>query len=271
MLGENGSGKSTLIKIIMGEVSQDEGEVKKANSLNTVYFEQSKASLNLEETIFQFLAEGSEQVMFKGAPMHVASYAAKFLFTKDHFYLKIAQLSGGEKARLQLAKILLKPCDILILDEPTNDLDIDSIEVLEDLLSELQTALVLISHDQSFITNVCNQYLALEGNGEWNTYADLNQWLSAKFKKSEGKSIKNNAPEKQNKKKKMSYKDKQEFESIESDILSKEADLEKLNLEITQEKNLDKLTELAKKLASLELVIQGKYKRWEELEVISKS
>lgn len=265
LLGENGSGKTTLIKILLGEVSQDSGEVKQAQNLQVVYFDQSKSTLNLEETIFEFLAEGSEQVLFQGSPMHVASYASKFLFTKDHFYLKISQLSGGERARLQLAKILLRPCDVLILDEPTNDLDIDSIEVLEDLLAELKTALILISHDQSFIENVCNQYLALEGAGVWNTYADINQWLKVKGKvsnkKNESKKI-DNKP----KKKKMSYKDKQELETIESDIQKKEAELDKLNLQITQEKDPEALRTLAESLANLGNLIQKKYKRWEELE-----
>ncbi len=265
LLGENGSGKTTLIKILMGEVNQDSGEVKQADGLSTVYFDQSKATLNLEDSIFEFLAEGSEQVLFKGSPMHVASYASKFLFTKDHFYLKISQLSGGERARLQLAKILLKPCDILILDEPTNDLDIDSIEVLEDLLAELKTALVLISHDQSFISNVCSQYLALEGSGLWNTYADLNQWLNSKNKISNIK-----VDEKKNvkkiKKKAMSYKDKKELETIESDIQVKEAELEEINDKITQEQDPEALRSLAESLASLETLIQQKYKRWQDLE-----
>ncbi len=276
LLGDNGSGKTTLIKMLMGDVKQDSGTLKVLDDLKIVYFDQAKADLDETISIFDFLGEGSKQVMLAGRPMHVASYATKFLFSQDHFFLKISQLSGGEKARLQLAKILLKPADILILDEPTNDLDIDSLVLLEETLSELSTCLILISHDRSFIQNICNKYLALEGEGDWNFYGDLDQWLSVKNKpkkKIQAAPVKSSLDEQiaqsdKKPKKKLSYKDKKEYESIEKEIQKKEAELEKLNEKISSPLNPQELIEVSKEISSLQDLLAGRYQRWEELEAL---
>ncbi len=269
ILGNNGSGKTSLIKIIMQELQPDSGDVFLADSLQVVYFDQNVSLLDNESNIFSYLGEGSDYVVFKDKSMHVASYASKFLFDKDHFNLKISQLSGGERARLQLAKILLKPCDLFILDEPTNDLDIESIESLENLLSELGSALILISHDRDFITNICNSYLALNGDGTWGNFASLDQWLNKK-ENTQTETVTKSKPKKP-KKKSMSYKDKKLLETIEGDIQKAEGQLEEVNLQITTETDHNKITELTKKLTEYEQQVSELYTKWQELEDLKNS
>ena len=271
LLGDNGSGKTTLVKIIQGTVEPTSGEVNLAEKLKVVYFDQNKAQLDPESSLFQFLGEGGDYVLFNESSMHVASYASKFLFSSDHFHLKISQLSGGEKARLQLAKLLLQPCDVLILDEPTNDLDIDSLVTLEENLKDLKIGLILISHDRSFIQEVCTDYLALEGNGAWNFYADLSQWLkNRKAPKNEPKkeASKSSAPPK-DKKKKLSYKEIKELESIEKLIQENEKKLMEYTATLEQpevQTSGTELLRLTQTMAELEKTIQKQYARWQQLE-----
>jgi len=137
----------------------------------------------MEQNLVDYLGEGSDYVVFQDQSVHVASYASKFLFPSERLRLKISRLSGGEQARLLIAKILLQPADVLIMDEPTNDLDIDTIDVLEDLLLSFHGLSILVSHDRFFLKSLCDRYLAFEGGKTHNFYADLDQWLKHTFNK----------------------------------------------------------------------------------------
>lgn len=270
ILGDNGSGKTTLVNILLKKMPPDSGNVFHADGLQHLYFDQHKQKLDLEKTIFEYLGEGSDHVIFKEEFVHVASYANKFLFFTDHFHLKIEQLSGGEKARLQIAKLLLNKCDVLVLDEPTNDLDIDTLDILEDTLSQLNIGIILISHDRSFIQGVCTHFLALEGNGRCHFYADLNQWLKARNKKDTPVKTKK-ISEKRIKPRKLSYNEKRELDAMESIILEKEGLVEELNsvlLDSKNQSNANLLHDTSIQISQLQTEIQNLYDRWQELEQI---
>ena len=230
LVGENGSGKSSLLKVIVDQSKSFTGEVFKANDLKTVYFDQKRDDLPQEIDLIEFLGDGSDHVLFKGQSVHVAAYAARFLFTSDKMKLKIQHLSGGEQARLLIAKLLLQPADVLILDEPTNDLDIDSIEILEEALLGFQGLVILVSHDRYFLSELCDRFLALNNDGknigDWFIYPDLNQWLNkAKEEPIEVKKTVVKPTQEKNKKQKLSYKEKRQWETFENDLETAESEL----------------------------------------------
>lgn len=230
LLGDNGTGKTSLLKVIQGTATNFTGEVKRAEDLKIVYFDQKREELPLNESLIQFLGDGSDYVVFKDASVHVNSYASRFLFSAEKMQLKISQLSGGEQARLLIAKLLLQPADILILDEPTNDLDIDTIEILESTLSGYVGLILLVSHDRYFLGQLCDQYLALNGAGSWATYAEIGQWLRERASKDSNSKKSNDtvsASSASKNKVRLSYKEKMALETIETDIASAEQDVEK--------------------------------------------
>lgn len=278
IIGQNGSGKTTFLKTLQNPDRALSGIIKSAENLKIVYFDQKRESLPQDINLMQFLGEGTEQVIFKEQSMHVAAYASRFLFSSDKMNMKIAHLSGGEQARLLIAKLLLNPADILILDEPTNDLDIDTIEVIENTLNDFDGLVILVSHDRKFMDNVCNNYLVLEGEGDWATYADIEQWLKRKFsssaqsyetqndssKKSGGSDLSGN-----DSKKKLSYNDKKQLETIEADIAKAEASLEKANANLESFTDFDNKDELNKRIAVVtkaQAEIDRLYAVWEDLE-----
>lgn len=178
LLGGNGSGKSTLLKVLAGTLAPDGGTIKRADGLQVVTFDQHRESLDQTIPLRRALAESGDQVIFRGRPIHVTSWAERFLFDKRQLDLPVSRLSGGEQARVLIARLMLRPADLLLLDEPTNDLDIHSLEVLEQSLMDFPGALVLVTHDRYLLDRVSRQILALDGKGNANVYADLGQWES---------------------------------------------------------------------------------------------
>ena len=166
IVGPNGAGKTTLVKLLLGQIEPDSGEVKLGTQLDVAYLDQSRASLGGSETLWEALApDGGDQIVVRGFPKHVAAYAKDFLFRDSQLRQPVSTLSGGERNRLMLARALAKPANLLVLDEPTNDLDMETLELLEDLLADYDGTLILVSHDRDFIDRLATSTIALDGRG----------------------------------------------------------------------------------------------------------
>lgn len=176
VLGPNGSGKTTLLRTIVGEIAPAAGTIKRAEALRVVYFAQNREALDPGLTLKRALAPEADSVIYRDRALHVASWAKRFLFHPAQLETPVSRLSGGERARIVLARMMLQPADVLVLDEPTNDLDIPALEVLEEALLEFPGALVLVSHDRHLLDRVSTQVLALDGRGGAQHYADYDQW-----------------------------------------------------------------------------------------------
>jgi ATP-binding cassette subfamily F protein uup len=166
VVGPNGAGKTTLVKVLLGEIPADAGEVKLGTNLEISYIDQSRGALAPEMTLREvLLPKGGDQIMVRGEPRHIASYAKDFLFTDAQLRQPVRTLSGGERNRLLLAKALANPANVLVLDEPTNDLDMDTLDLLEDLLADYEGTLILVSHDRDFIDRLATSTIGLDGKG----------------------------------------------------------------------------------------------------------
>ncbi|MBV9070328.1 MAG: ABC-F family ATP-binding cassette domain-containing protein [Acidobacteria bacterium] len=215
ILGPNGSGKTTLLRLITGELQPDAGTIEKADWLRIVYFEQNRESLDPTLTLKRALAPEGDQVIYRDRPLHVASWAKRFLFRPEQLETSVSKLSGGEKARIVLARLMLQPADLLVLDEPTNDLDISTLEVLEDSLLDFPGALVLVTHDRYLIDRVSTSILALDGKGSAEYFADYTQWESNRPRASARDSA---SPPPKPRTKRLSYKDQREYDGIEAAV-----------------------------------------------------
>ncbi len=176
LLGSNGSGKTTLLRLLTGGIEPDAGTIRRADDLRVVYFDQNRDQLDKSISLRTALCPNGDTVRFQGGSMHVAAWARRFLFSTERLEMSVGSLSGGEQARILIANLMLQPADILILDEPTNDLDIPTMTVLEDSLNEFPGALVLVTHDRYLLDAVSDELLALDGNGHGAYYADYSQW-----------------------------------------------------------------------------------------------
>ncbi|MGV3719355.1 MAG: ABC-F family ATP-binding cassette domain-containing protein, partial [Actinomycetota bacterium] len=176
LIGPNGSGKSTLIRLLTGEQSPDKGTIRRADNLRVVLFDQRRDQLNLDHSLRQALSPTGDTVIFRGQQLHVAAWAKRFLFSTNLLEMSVRFLSGGEQARILLASMMLQPADLLILDEPTNDLDIPTLEVFEESLAEFPGAILLVTHDRYLLDNVATEVLALDGQGNASFHSDYSQW-----------------------------------------------------------------------------------------------
>ncbi|WP_417843857.1 ATP-binding cassette domain-containing protein [Thalassospira sp.] len=245
IIGPNGAGKTTLLKMLTGQIEPDEGTIKIGTNLTPTYFDQKRAALDDTKTLWDTLCDvGGDQIMVRGNPRHVVSYLRDFLFDEKQARSPVGALSGGERNRLLLAKQLAKPTNLLIMDEPTNDLDMDTLDLLQEMLSEYEGTLILVSHDRDFLDRVVTSSIVMEGNGiateypgGYSDYVHLRA-LSAKAEPenatSNTKPIKrgggkggNSAPAKPKSKAKLSYKDQRDYDTLPGQI-------EKLEAEITQ-------------------------------------
>jgi ATP-binding cassette subfamily F protein uup len=179
LIGPNGAGKSTLLKLILGQLTPDGGEVRLGINLQVAYFDQMREQLDPERTLLDSISPGSDWVRIGAERKHVMTYLADFLFPAQRAKAPVKMLSGGERNRLLLARLFARPANVLVLDEPTNDLDIESLELLEDTLQSYPGTLLLVSHDRAFLDNVVTQTLVAERNGKWQEYAGgYSDWLS---------------------------------------------------------------------------------------------
>jgi ATP-binding cassette subfamily F protein uup len=270
LLGLNGTGKSTLLKILAGEIAPDAGTVERAAGLRVVYFDQAREHLDVTRTLKEGLGAHGDHVIYRDRPIHVAGWAKRFLFNSDQLDRPIASLSGGEQARVLIARLMLQPADLLLMDEPTNDLDIPTLEVLEESLTEFPGALVLVTHDRFLLDRVSTSVLGLDGRGTAQMFADYWQWEQTgqteepKAEKKEPPRV--SAPPA---KKKLSYMEAREWEQMEGRILAAEESLEAIRAEMQSPEVVSdgpRLHACYEKLQAAEAEVQVLYARWAELE-----
>ena len=278
LVGANGSGKTTLLKVLGGELDPDGGVVQRADGLRVVYFDQNREQLNLDEPLRTALCPYGDSVIYKDRTIHVAGWAKRFLFHSEQLDVAVGRLSGGERARVLIARLMLQPADVLFLDEPTNDLDIATLEVLEENLSDFPGALVLVTHDRYMLDRVSTLVLGLDGNGGADLFADYSQWEAAQSK------VKSSAPDLSPKtakpeaiaaappssKKRLSYLENREWESMEAQIEAADQDLaaHQRNLHDPEIMRAPKrLQESYEKLQAAQQAADQLYARWAELEV----
>ncbi len=263
IVGKNGTGKTTFLKILSGEISQDLGTVKYAQDLQLVYFDQHRESLDPSLTLREALSPNGDFVHFQGQEIHVHGWAKKFLFSPERLNLPVSCLSGGEKARILLARLMLKPADVLFLDEPTNDLDIPTLEVIEESLQQFPGAVVLITHDRHFMDQICTQILALGAEEEPQFFAGFSQWeQSIKQVPAKKSATKESSAISAKPAKKLSYKEQKELEGMESAILAVEQEISSVQKQLEESKDQRVLYE---KLGQLHEKLEALYSRWQYL------
>ncbi|WP_296943475.1 ATP-binding cassette domain-containing protein [uncultured Massilia sp.] len=291
LIGPNGAGKTTLLKMILGEETADSGRVKLGTKLNVAYFDQMRAQLNEEATLADTIAPGSDWVEVNGQRKHVMSYLGDFLFAPERARSPVKSLSGGERNRLLLARLFAKPANCLVLDEPTNDLDIDTLELLEELLTEYDGTVFLVSHDRTFLDNVVTQVIVSEGEGMWREfvggYSDWERVKSARPAAASGPAatpaasvpkadstkpndMSSSAQNANGKKVKLSYKEQRELEELPKLIASLEdeqsAITAQLNAPDFYKTNPADARRMNARHAEIEDLLLDALERWERLE-----
>ncbi|KZN33268.1 ATP-binding cassette ATPase Uup [Pseudoalteromonas luteoviolacea] len=285
LIGPNGIGKTTLLKLLFGKLSADSGKIKQGVNLEVAYFDQYREKLDEEMTVQDNVAEGKQEVSIGGRSRHVLGYLQDFLFPPARARTPVKALSGGEKNRLLLAKLFLKPSNVLVLDEPTNDLDIETLELLEEIITQYQGTILIVSHDREFIDNTCNSVWAFEGDGVVTEivggYSDFEAYRENKL--AQQKALEKLDKEKKaapvakrdtskNKSGKLSYKLKLELEALPSKVEELEAALESqqelVNSPEFFKQDSDVTQQALNQLAELESKLETAFERWEELEAL---
>lgn len=293
LVGPNGCGKTTFIKLLLGELQPTSGSIRCGTKLEVTYFDQYRADLDLEKTVMDNVADGKQDVEVNGVKRHVLGYLQDFLFPPKRAMTPVKALSGGERNRLLLAKLLLKPNNLLILDEPTNDLDVETLELLEELLADYQGTLLIVSHDRQFIDNTVTECYFFEGNGVLNKY--VGGYFDAKQQQENyHATLAQNQPNKRSnsaenlqkteekqplvtkselaKKVKLSYKEQRELDELPAKMEALEAEMESLQAEVNSadffSKDPSYTQAQLQKLAYAEMALEAAFERWEVLENI---
>ena len=242
LIGPNGIGKTTFLKLILGELQPTYGRIRIGSKQEVAYFDQFRSALNENDTVFYTLGQGNDYVEVGGKKKHVMSYLEDFLFHPARAQSPVSSLSGGERNRLLLAKLFTRPANILVLDEPTNDLDIDTQELLEDLLRDYQGTVFLVSHDRMFLDNVITQSIVFEGQGRLKEYI---------------RTVK------------LSYKEQRELDALPDEIAALETEQAEINAQLSDPeifKDYEKAGALQSRAEEIEMSLLEKLERWEWLE-----
>ncbi len=275
IIGANGSGKSTLLNIILGKLGPTEGLVKTGTNLSVAYFDQAQMQLDESKTVLENVGSGSETITIGDQKKHIMSYMQDFLFTPDRARSPLKVLSGGERNRVMLAKLFLKPCNVLVLDEPTNDLDVETLELLEEQLMNYAGTLLLVSHDRAFLNDVVTSTMVMEGKGRVGEYVGgyddwMRQRADPEITKSTVPSGAVSRVEEEKPKTKLGNKERRELEAITRKIEQLEKKQGELHLELADpefyQNHSDELPEIQKKLNQIEKELEEAYKKWEEIE-----
>ena len=293
LIGPNGAGKTTLLKLILGELAPDEGTVRRGTQLQVAYFDQLREQLDLDSTLEDFISPGSEWIEIGGRRTHVKSYLGDFLFSPARAHSPVRSLSGGERNRLLLARLFARPANVLVLDEPTNDLDIETLELLESLLAEYQGTVFLVSHDRRFLDNVVTSTLVFEGNGLWREYeGGVLDWQTQaargrelREQNTDTPAVKAPAPTENpkpasppaspatNAKRKLSYKEQRELEALPQRIEALEAEQKAIDDALAEGSlygtDPAKAAELATRHGEIEEALMEALERWDALSQLS--
>jgi ATP-binding cassette subfamily F protein uup len=278
IIGPNGSGKTTLLNLLLGQLQPDTGRVKLGTNLQVAYFDQLRSQLDEERSVQDNVGGGSDKVELGGRQKHIIGYLQDFLFTPARARSPVKALSGGERNRLLLAKLFTKPANVLVLDEPTNDLDVETLELLEELLSDYPGTLLLVSHDREFLDNAVTSCLVFEGDGrvadyvggysEWETYTQTRQSSASKPKQTVV--IKSAAQKPKKKSEKLSYKDQRELDSLPQRIEQFESQLSELQVQLGDpdlyRTQGERVAALQQQLDEVQQQLDQAYERWETLE-----
>jgi ABC transport system ATP-binding/permease protein len=275
LIGPNGAGKSTLIRLMLGELAPDTGTVRLGTRLNIAYFDQLRAQLDPGATLAEAISPGSDWVQLGSERKHIVSYLGEFLFPAQRAQSPVSMLSGGERNRLLLARLFAQPANLVILDEPTNDLDIESLELLEERLQDYQGTLLLVSHDRRFLDNVVTQTLAAEGNGVWREYPGgysdyLQQRPQATLSLTPAARDRPAGPAAPKTRVRLSYKEQRELAALPAAIETLELEQAQLTTRMStpayHRQDAGQLRADRKRLEELEALLLEKFARWEWLE-----
>jgi ABC transport system ATP-binding/permease protein len=280
IIGPNGSGKTTLLRLLLGELTPNNGELRHGVNIAISYFDQLRAQLDEDRSVLENVGDGNDTIIFNGKPRHIMGYLQDFLFSPERARSPVRILSGGERNRLLLARLFTKPSNVLVMDEPTNDLDAETLELLEELLLEYPGTLLLVSHDRTFLNNVVTSTLVLEGEGRVGEYAGgYDDWLLQRpgtsirqektSKKSERPRPRRESP------RTLSFREKRELESLPEHIEALEAERERLYQEMSnpsfyqQQQTGAEIAGAKARLKEIEQELNEAYQRWEVLEALN--
>src|SRR5467141_1064144 len=275
LIGPNGSGKTTLLKLILGEIRPDSGKVHRGTRLAVAYFDQFREVLDEEATLGETISQGSDHVEVNGVKKHVIGYLGDFLFPPERVRAPVKSLSGGERNRLLLARLFSRPANVLVLDEPTNDLDIETLELLESLLQEYEGTLFLVSHDREFLDNVVTQTIASEGPGEWKEYAGgYSDWQRVRSKFATPERVKQKTaalePRRRTQSNKLGYKEERELAELPDKLKALEREQEQIAGRLADpalyRDRSGEIKPLQTRHAAIEKELTRALTRWEELE-----
>lgn len=291
LIGPNGAGKTTLLKLILGEIAPDSGTVRQGANLQVAYFDQMREALDLDATLEDFISPGSEWIEIGSRKQHVKSYLGDFLFSPARAASPVRSLSGGERNRLLLARLFARPANVLVLDEPTNDLDIDTLELLEELLLNYEGTVFLVSHDRAFLDNVVTSTIVSEGDGRWREYeGSVEDWLTqsqraADLQKAaamrptgEARAAQEPAPVAatpavRTGKRKLSYKEQRELDALPGEIEALETEQAAIRAELEDgslyASDLQRAISLQQRDGEIEEALMVALERWEELGKLS--
>jgi ABC transport system ATP-binding/permease protein len=285
LVGPNGAGKTTLLKLILGELAPDTGKIRLGTNLQVAYFDQMRSALDPDATLEDFISPGSEWIEIGRQRKHVKSYLGDFLFSPARSGSPVRSLSGGERNRLLLARLFARPANVLVLDEPTNDLDIDTLELLEELLQDYEGTVFLVSHDRAFLDNVVTSTIAFEGDGRWREYeGGVQDWLTQSRRAralAEAAAVATPvpvtapkdkpaaAPAPATARRKLGYKEQRELEALPGLIDTLEQEQKAIQAELGRgtiySEDPARAAQLATRMAAIEEELMAALERWEAL------
>ena len=278
VIGPNGTGKTTLLKVLLGELKATDGAIRKGTKLEIAYFDQLHGQLDENKTVWENVADGYSSININGSSRNVVGYLQDFLFTPEQAKKLVRTLSGGERNRLLLARLFAKPSNVLVLDEPTNDLDMETLELLEELLVEYKGTVLLVSHDRAFLNNVVTGTFAIEGQGKIKEYVGgYDDWVRQKTEQPKPVKAPRRQPCDKQKpqaptKRKLSYKEQKELEALPGRIEELEAAIADAHTQMADpafyKQPADQIAAVATSLETMQQELDTAYARWDELESI---